>query len=166
MDVNASPPTVYLLRHAKAKRRDAWTRPDHLRPLTDAGRRQAERLGRELGAVLAGTDPARVLSSPFLRCRQTVEPLAGVLGVSLELDDALAEGAGPAFDLLHTLDGPAVLCSHGDVIEETVARLAAGGVRFDGPAMPRKGGAWALRLDGGAVAAARYLPPPDGRAGG
>jgi len=62
---------MYLVRHAKAGSRSAWSGPDDLRPLTKTGRRQAD----ALGDLLAERRVTRVVSSPSVRCRQTVEPL-------------------------------------------------------------------------------------------
>src|SRR5262249_55413614 len=63
---------VYLVRHAKAGSREQWRADDDLRPLTTKGWRQAE------GLVEAFADRplASILSSPAVRCVQTVEPLA------------------------------------------------------------------------------------------
>lgn len=100
-----------LLRHASAGDREAWTAPDALRPLDERGRRQAE----ELVPLLLELGAARVVSSPYVRCVQTVEPLAAALGVELEEDERLAEGEGSAAACLLAEDG-VVACTHGDVI--------------------------------------------------
>jgi phosphohistidine phosphatase SixA len=120
--------SVILLRHASAGDRDEWHGDDRLRPLDKRGRKQAERL-RD---VLLAHDVKRVLSSPYVRCTQTVAPL----GLDIEPDDRLAEGAPPkaTLELLADLDG-AVACTHGDVIEALLGRNL------------RKGGA--VVLDGG-----------------
>lgn len=152
---------VLLVRHAKAGEREAWDGPDHLRPLSKKGWAQAARLAEDL----AGQGITRVVSSPYLRCVQTVEPLAERLGVGVEESDALAEGASmdQIAGLLHAVgDETAVLCTHGDVIP-TLLRLL---VRRDGlrlpPAFPcAKGSTWVLRPDGdGRMVQARYLPAP------
>jgi phosphohistidine phosphatase SixA len=104
-----------LLRHAAAKERYEWAGDDWHRPLTKKGRRQAE----ELATVLAADDVRRVISSPYVRCVQTVEPLAAALGLELELDDRLAEGAGDAARALLEEEG-VVACTHGDVIYKLV----------------------------------------------
>ena len=63
----------------------------------------------------------RVVSSPYARCVETVEPLAAALGVPVEQDDRLAEGAGGSGrDLL--LEEGVVCCTHGDVVEALVGR--------------------------------------------
>jgi phosphohistidine phosphatase SixA len=41
--------TVHLIRHAKAKNREAWVEPDALRPLAKRGRREAEAVAARLG---------------------------------------------------------------------------------------------------------------------
>ena len=80
--------TIYLVRHAKAGSRKAWTGDDELRPLSKAGRAQA----RALAKRLAADGITRIFSSPYVRCRQTVEPLAERSGVPVEASEALARG--------------------------------------------------------------------------
>ena len=105
--------SVVLLRHASAGDRREWHGDDQLRPLDDRGRRQALAL-REL----EGRGITRIVSSPYVRCVETVEPLATTLGLAIDVDGRLAEGADPedALALLAELDG-GVACTHGDVIE-------------------------------------------------
>jgi phosphohistidine phosphatase SixA len=154
----AAAQTVLLIRHAKAGDRDRWLGDDRQRPLTKAGRRQALALAEQLAPYA----PGRVVSSPALRCTQTVEPLAAARGLPVETAEALAEGASlaAALALFDRLDGDAALCSHGDVIGELLEYLVASGVLR--PPLPptAKGGAWLLRREGGAFVGARYLPAP------
>jgi phosphohistidine phosphatase SixA len=107
---------VYLVRHARAGRRAEWDGDDRLRPLDQRGRRQAE----GLVAQLAGREFRRILSSPYVRCVETVLPLAEARGLSVEPDDALAEGAGShaALGLLRRVGEPLVACVHGDLVED------------------------------------------------
>lgn len=107
--------SVVLLRHASAGDRTTWDGDDRLRPLDKRGRKQAEKLRERL--LAAGV--MRVLSSPYVRCVQTVEPL----GLEIELDERLAEGAPreETLALLAALDG-AVACTHGDVIENVLGQ--------------------------------------------
>jgi 8-oxo-dGTP diphosphatase len=107
--------TSVLLRHASAGDRDHWDGPDRLRPLDKRGRRQAA----ELVELLRPFGLRRVVSSPYTRCVATVEPLAAALGVPLEEDDRLAEGAGPRADELLREDG-VLACTHGDVVCEVL----------------------------------------------
>ncbi len=72
----------------------------------------------------------RVVSSPYVRCVQTVEPLAEAAGLRVELDERLAEGADvdAAFDLLLELDAVhGVVCTHGDLIPLLLRRLVVHG---------------------------------------
>ena len=107
--------TVVLLRHASAGRRSDWRGEDRLRPLDARGRAQAEAL-RE---VLLAHGVQRVLSSPYVRCTQTVAPL----GLDIEPDERLSEGAPLAstLALLEELEH-AVACTHGDVVENVLGR--------------------------------------------
>jgi phosphohistidine phosphatase len=76
-----------LLRHAHAGDPTSWSRPDDLRPLTDKGRGQAERLGRLLAS--AGFVPDAMLTSPRVRAVQTAELVADHLDVPVRTDQRL-----------------------------------------------------------------------------
>lgn len=101
-----------LLRHASAGDPRAWEGDDRLRPLDERGRRRAD----ELAALLVPLGIRRVVSSPYARCVETVEPLAEALGVAVERDDRLAEGAADAARPL-LAEHDVVACTHGDVVE-------------------------------------------------
>ena len=155
---------VYVVRHAHAGDRSKWKGPDDLRPLSKKGRRQA---GALVG-LLAGEGVHRIhriLSSPSLRCVQTVDPLAAHLGLSVEVDDALAEGASEdeVVDLVRKVAAEnAALCTHGDVIPTLLEGLE----RRDGLELPdgypcAKGSVWVLEEDAdGRFVSARYLAAP------
>lgn len=87
---------IELVRHAKAQSRNNWWgKSDRQRPLTKAGLAQAKGLATEL----SGAAVTRIITSPFTRCVQTVEPLAARLGVAIEKADALGESPGiPVLD--------------------------------------------------------------------
>jgi len=68
---------VILLRHATAVSKSDWERDDGLRPLDDTGRADAEALA---GLLACFAPAARVLSSPALRCLETVRPYAELTG--------------------------------------------------------------------------------------
>jgi len=107
--------TSVLIRHASAGDRDDWDGDDELRPLDARGRHQAA----ELVELLRSLGVRRILSSPYVRCVETVEPLAHALGLGVEHDRRLAEGAGrSALELLRQ-EG-VVCCTHGDVIEDVL----------------------------------------------
>jgi phosphohistidine phosphatase SixA len=151
---------IYLLRHAKAKDREKWTEPDDLRPLTKAGWRQAEALVE----LYADAEFVRLLSSPYVRCVQTLEPLAKARGLPVETADELAEGEPleATYELMRAVaaDGPAPLSTHGDVIENVLKDLQLRSVPVEGAFNLRKGSTWVLDWSGGEVTRARYVPPP------
>ena len=150
--------TLLLVRHADAGDRAAWTGDDTQRPLSAAGRDQAEALAR----LHRDVELARLVSSPARRCVDTLAPLAQLRGLTVETDDALAEGSPPDVvdRLLRRLSAQDVLlCSHGDVIGATIRTLRRQGGMIDRPAWP-KGCTWVL--DGWpSPAHVEYLPPPD-----
>lgn len=81
--------TVLLLRHARSTANTAGVLAGRSADvhLDDAGRAQADRIGRDL----AGVHIARIVSSPLTRCRETLGPLAAALGLPVEIDDRLVE---------------------------------------------------------------------------
>lgn len=151
--------TRYLVRHAKAGSRSRWDGDDRLRPLSDAGRRQAERLV----ATFAPIAPPRLLSSPYLRCVETIEPLARAIGQTVEATELLAEASAfePVLELLATLPDRSVLCSHGDVIPETIEALARRGARPIGEPDWRKASVWVVTLEGDRFEQLEAWPPPE-----
>jgi broad specificity phosphatase PhoE len=152
--------TIYLVRHAKAGERNASDDDDQLRPLSGRGHLQA----RGLLDVLRDAQFDRLLSSPYVRCMETVVPISGERGVAIEPVEALAEGAtiGEATALVrkHALDG-AVFCTHGDVIPMLLAHYANLGIDIGATPQWPKGSTWALETDAtGEVVATSYIPPP------
>lgn len=152
--------TLWLVRHAAAGDRNKWTRDDRLRPMTKKGRRQAE----AIADLLAPRGIERIVSSPYDRCVQTVEPLAARTGAEVEISDALAEGpdVDAAYELIDSLVGHnAVLCSHGDVIPAVINRLMWAGLTLETSFYCAKGSTWEVEIEGGKFTTARYLPPPE-----
>ena len=152
--------TVHLIRHAKAKNRLEWEQPDRLRPLTKRGRREAD----AIAARLEGEGVSRLVASPYVRCLQTLEPLAVSLDLAIETTELLAEGAdgAAATDLLLLLSGAGVVacCTHGDVLFDVLAHLGARGVGPDGPRDAPVASTWVLELEDGVVVAARFVAQP------
>jgi 8-oxo-dGTP diphosphatase len=147
----------YLVRHAHAGDKRAWAGPDGLRPLSVSGRGEAHGLLTQLRDYPVN----RILSSPALRCLQTVEPLAQRRGLPVETTETLAVHADPAA-LLALLSDPAaaetVLCGHGELIGAVLKRLLAPSPNGDSPTWP-KGSTWVLETDGGQLLRSRFLPP-------
>jgi phosphohistidine phosphatase SixA len=139
--------TSILLRHARAGDRSEWDGDDRLRPLDARGLRQAA----ELVELLRPHGIGRIVSSPYVRCIQTVEPLAAALGLEVELDARLAEGAGRDAAALLAEDG-VVACTHGDVVLDLLGRML------------KKGAAAIVEPDGaGAFHGAETIAAPKGR---
>ena len=154
----ASP--LYVIRHAKAGVRSLWEGPDEARPLTRRGRKQAGRLVERF----RGLELGRVLSSPYVRCVQTVEPLAADRDLALEPAPVLAEGAAveDTLELIASLDGrPTALCGHGREIRAMIDRVRDSGATIDGTGIA-KGSVWVLDRESGRVLSAHYLPAPAG----
>ncbi len=149
---------VLLIRHGEAGERKLWTGPDRERPLTEPGRAQAE----QLAALLDGYPLDRLLSSGYVRCVETLAPLAARRGMETETVRWLEEGAKPAEALAALLAaGSVVACSHGDVVGGVLFELADRGVAIGSTPRMQKGSVWVLQVREGRVASARYLPPPD-----
>jgi broad specificity phosphatase PhoE len=151
--------TLYLLRHAQAGSRATWDGTDDTRrPLTSQGRRQAA----DLVGLLVEFPIDRVLTSPYLRCVETVAPLTARLDIPLEITESLAEGPeDDALALVRSLGSAnVVMCSHGDIIPallDTFRRVD----RLDLGIDPRcqKSSVWMLE-PGPVFDKAVYLPPP------
>lgn len=137
---------VLMVRHARAGKRADWDSDDHLRPLDDRGRLQAEGLIEQF----ADREFGRILSSPYVRCTQTVEPLAEARGLTVEAEEALEEGSGAeaALALLRAIDAPVVACVHGDLLAELVGSRT------------RKGSTTVLELEDDSVTVLERLEPP------
>jgi 8-oxo-dGTP diphosphatase len=163
-----------LVPHCASVSPEGWTGDHNVRPLSEAGHRQAEAL---VGTLGTGVDA--IYASPALRCLQTVRPLARAAGLSIvelvELLDTqrfaeprewtqgifkpVAEAvgggwaAGRGLRALVTMagrhpGGRVVASSHGDVIPAFFAMLcAASDVPL--PAVPDRGGWYTVRFGAG-----------------
>ncbi|WP_027927926.1 NUDIX hydrolase [Amycolatopsis benzoatilytica] len=168
--------TVLLVRHAKAGKREDWTGDDDLRPLSEAGQRQAAAL-RDLLPLFG---PDRVFSAPRLRCVQTVGAIADALRTEVQHEPLLSEEGywpDPALGIHRLLDivaagGTPLISSQGGVIPDLVSALAdRDGVDLpaarDGVVPSKKGSVWVLsfqsRTDdpaGPVLVGADYYPSP------
>jgi phosphohistidine phosphatase SixA len=150
---------LIVVRHAVAVDRADWIGDDLLRPLTPLGEQQAE------GLVVRLQDHPieRILSSPALRCTQTVEPLArrrlvpveafAPLGLDVPTEELLEELWR---DDLHDV----VLCAHGETISEVLTLLSADGHHDAESLQWPKGSTWLLQRLPQREVRGRYLPPP------
>lgn len=157
----AADATVYLIRHAKAGDREAWTEDDRLRPLSKSGLRQAEGLVR----TLADRSIGHIASSPALRCLDTVRPLAKQRGKQIDVREELFEGA-PLDGLLAIADVArsvgTVVCAHGDLIPEAIEHYEVRGARVGADRGWKKGSVWVLEREAGLIVRATYVPPSEG----
>jgi 8-oxo-dGTP diphosphatase len=141
-----------LLRHARAgKKLRVWA-ADFERGLDGKGQQVALRLPETVAGFWR---PELILSSPFRRCVQTVEPLADVLGLPVVEDidfipDRSAKAVRAAFGDVPT---GSVVCSHGEVI----SRLLGGSVKCG------KGAFWIVERRGGTFVPVRYVEAPGSR---
>jgi 8-oxo-dGTP diphosphatase len=147
---------VLLIRHAHAGKRGNGA-DDERRPLSSKGLRQAAAIAeRYRGLALT-----RTVTSPYLRCVETIVPLALAGGTDVEELDDIAEGAGSAaaLALIEQAASPIALCTHGDVIGEVLALLDRRGVPLDADGLA-KGSTWELTVADGVVTAGHYVAPP------
>lgn len=115
---------VFVVRHAEA----ASGEPDHLRPLTKTGRKEAEALARKL----AKQHVDAIVSSPLVRARQTADAIAAATSAGVEQDDRLAPGA-TAEDLRAAVAGrgeTVVTVGHQPDCSAIVLELTGRNVRF------------------------------------
>lgn len=128
---------IVLVRHARAVPRESWKRADdQARPLDRRGQERAS----ALVPMLAAYGVTRLVSSPSVRCSDTLRPYAVKLGTRLKLKQGLSE-EGYADDpkraprhLRRVLERGAgtAICSHGPVLPDLLDALAAI-VEPDGP---------------------------------
>lgn len=159
--------SVFLVRHAIAVPRRSWPDDDLSRPLDARGKAQSLGLVEQLASVKV----SRVLSSPAVRCVDTVTPFAAAQGLVAEVEDDLFEGHGHRATTLvqgflaqqsdpsDQTDSDIVLCSHGDVIPEVLAALERLGADLGEKRRWNKGSVWALTAGAKGIVA-RYQAPP------
>lgn len=151
--------TFYVVRHAKAGSRSHWSGDDRQRPLSKKGMKQAEKLV----SILQPYPISAIFSSPYLRCLQTVEPLARAHRIAVRSSASLAEGHGLA-GLTEFFQDPkldeVVLSTHGDLVWELVEDLVNRHVVKAGDGGFEKGSTWVVEVENGTPQAARYIPAP------
>ena len=149
---------LYVVRHAKAGSRSTWTEDDRTRPLVEDGWAQA----RALAERIAPLQPTALLSSPYLRCIQTLEPLGELCGLTVTIEPRIEEDSPLEKSLAALEDAPegAVLCSHGDVIPDAINGLLRRGMDIDGPHALKKAATFVLHRENGVFVRAEYWAPP------
>ncbi|MBV9206663.1 MAG: NUDIX hydrolase [Actinobacteria bacterium] len=165
---------VILLRHASAGSKRDWPGDDDLRPLDAEGAADALALA---GLLACFAPAARVISSPALRCAETVRPYAGSFDGTVEAQASLAPpGRSDHFPsrtnradslrrLVHDAVAarrPTVFCLHRENLPGALAAacsaLGADRAMPADPSLP-KGGFWVAHAAAGELAALeRYKP--------
>ena len=159
-------PVLTLLRHAKSSWDDPVER-DFDRPLNGRGRRAAARMGRYLREEALIFD--RVVASPALRVRQTIEGVEDGLGGKLgAVFDARVYLATPAALLEIAGSGAAarlLIVGHNPGLEELLQLLAAPGDPVAAEALDKYPTATLAELTGDWVpagaAVTRFVRPRD-----
>ncbi|MEV0380628.1 NUDIX hydrolase [Nonomuraea sp. NPDC050643] len=137
---------LVLVRHGSAGSRSEWDGDDAARPLDTDGLSQAASLATALPAYR----PEVLLSSPSVRCVQTLEPY----GAEIRIEPLLSEESQdpqktPA--LVRNITVPAAAGSHGKVLPGLIEALSGKNVHL------RKGAFAVLhRVDGQVVSVERY----------
>jgi 8-oxo-dGTP diphosphatase len=151
--------TFYVVRHSKSGSRSDWSGDDGQRPLTKKGIKQAE----ALVGIFEPFPITAIYSSPFLRCVQTVEPLARARKLPVKQTPSLAEGHGVA-GAMEFIGDPklddVVLSTHGDIVWELVEELVKRKVVKPGEGGFEKGSTWVVDYVSGAFTRARFIPAP------
>jgi 8-oxo-dGTP diphosphatase len=117
-----------VVRHAKANPRGSWPGPDPLRPLDTRGSERAA----ALAPVLAAYGVRRLVSSPSIRCMDTLRPYAAQSRITMRSKAGLSEEGfadDPSRAPFHVermvqRSAPAAVCGHGPVLPAMLDVLA------------------------------------------
>jgi phosphohistidine phosphatase SixA len=153
---------IILVRHGHAEPKQTWLGQDADRPLVARGQRQAELLARNLAKLR----PTRIISSPSLRCLQTVQPVGRRAALDVEVLSWLAPDAGASARegiLGLARNEPSstcvVLCTHREVLVDVLPFLAdTFQVKLGHRPPGAKGGTWILEFRKKKLARVTYRP--------
>ena len=150
--------TLYIVRHAKAGKRSEWDGPDTLRPLSDKGWEQAQAIAKKLIEL----KPIALISSPAVRCMQTLEPLSEALKIKIVADERLFEDGDVAkmIELLEAAQDSTVISSHGDMIPEAIKILQRRGMEINSKPDWRKASVWVVERTKNGFKSAFVMAPP------
>ncbi len=141
---------LWVVRHAIAiSRDDPDCPPDPDRALTERGRRRMEEAA--IGLRKLEVLPQRILTSPYLRARETAEIIAETLPfpVVVEETESLEPDQDPMVllgELGRSRDAPTLVCGHAPHLDGLIARVVDAPREFT---RLKKGGAVGLELPGG-----------------
>jgi phosphohistidine phosphatase SixA len=139
---------LILLRHALAGVKLADPGLDLVRGLDPSGEATAHVVS---DLILEHVRPALLLSSPFVRCVDTLRPIAEAVGLPIRTRHGLTPTTPPGACerlLLSATDG-AVVCTHGEVITRVFEGLDC-----------EKGAFWVIHREHGRLHPAAYVEAP------
>jgi 8-oxo-(d)GTP phosphatase len=118
-----------MVRHAKATPRGGWQAADPLRPLETRGRERAT----AIAPILAAYGVKRLISSPSIRCMDTLRPYAAQARITMRSKAGLSEegfALDPSRAPFHVermvqRGTPVAVCGHGPVLPAMLDVLAA-----------------------------------------
>ncbi len=150
--------TLYIVRHAKAGKRSEWDGPDELRPLSDKGWEQSQAIAEKLIEL----KPSALISSPAVRCMQTLEPLGKATKIEIFADKRLFEHGDVAkmIELLEDAKDSTVISSHGDMIPEAIKLLQRRGMEIGSKPDWRKASIWVVERNKHGFTSAVVMAPP------
>ena len=142
--------TVLLLRHAPAGTKRLDRAADRTRGLDRRGARIASTLPERLERRF---EVGEIVSSPYRRCLETVEPLASRLGLAPLPDERLEPGRSPgeAEAAVHDAPAGAVICTHGEVLKALLGDSVA----------CAKGAGWIVERARGRITPVAYITAAD-----
>lgn len=146
---------IVVLRHAKARSRDAWRKDDRERPLVRLGEAQSQRLV----PLLAAFDVTSAHTSSSVRCVQTVAPYVDTTGCPAKLYDELSEEGASVEGVVELVDAlldageSTVVCTHRPVLPTVLDALEVPEVKLE------PGGMVVVHHRKGRVVAAEVVEP-------
>jgi phosphohistidine phosphatase SixA len=160
MAKNPSALVLSVVRHAEAGDRERFVGDDSLRPLSRQGRRQANALSRRLSE-----SSLDLITSPYLRCVETLSPISSRLRRAMMLASWLVEGE-PADEALYQLIeltgelGGLVACTHQDVMVGMFDVAVAAGAAPSSQPIFDKAATAEFTIVSGKVVAVSFVAPP------
>jgi phosphohistidine phosphatase SixA len=149
-----------VIRHAEAGDRERFAGDDSLRPLSRQGRKQANALAKRLAKTSLD-----LITSPYLRCVETLSPISSRLRRAMMLASWLVEGE-PADEALYQLIeltgelGGLVACTHQDVMVGMFDVAVAAGAAPSSQPIFDKAATAEFTIVSGKVVAVSFVAPP------
>ncbi|RMA97230.1 SixA phosphatase family protein [Hydrogenothermus marinus] len=103
---------IFLVRHAKAEKRENWEGDDCKRPLTEEGEKEFRKFTNFIVQILP--EDIKIISSPCERALKTAKILAEVLYKEVNIEENLSPDAEPEdyLEVVKNYEGNIVLVGH------------------------------------------------------